>query len=157
MSDGAELRKIATAARPAIISWLEAAEELAGFSDLCRTKDIEWSQVKALLKAEYQDAQDGGQRVQKIIDKADRASAYAEMLAGADIPKNISGKESRGSVECRDIPPSVRQADPDSRVAAPKALGIGAREAGVAPGPRDTDIDLTIPPFLDRRAPAWAS
>ena len=89
MSDGAELRKIATAARPAIMAWLEAAEELAGFSDLCRTKDLEWSQIKALLKAEYQDAADGGDRVQKIIDKADRASAYADMLANGS-PENNS-------------------------------------------------------------------
>lgn len=45
---------------------------------------------------------------------------------------------SRGRVVSRDLLPSVRQEGHDSRSAAPKPGGIGAMEAGVAPGPRET-------------------
>ncbi len=46
-------------------------------------------------------------------------------------------KSSRGSRVSRPALPSVRQASPDSQSVAPKATGIGAREAGVAPSPRE--------------------
>lgn len=59
---------------------------------------------------------------------------------------------SRGSRVSRPALPSVRQASPDSQLVAPKAAGIGAREAGVAPSPReakrgrplDVDKDKTL-------------
>ncbi len=50
--------------------------------DAATEKGLDWSQVKALLKAQAQDERDGGdgKRVNRIIEKADFASAYADML-----------------------------------------------------------------------------
>jgi hypothetical protein len=122
MSNVDDLRKIATAARPAIAQWLEAAEELAEFSDLCRTKELDWSQIKALLKAEYQDGQDGGQRVEKIKAKAERASEYADILSDA-IPRNISGKPPAPEHNAESVSvgddlsvPAFLQRDADNRI-----------------------------------------
>jgi hypothetical protein len=136
VTNATELRKIATAARPAIQQWLEAAEELAAFSDLCRAKGLEWSQVKALLKAEHQDAQDGGQRVEKIRKKADRASDYAMILSGAP-PKNISGEHqsSRGGTVAER---TTSQSEPR----------VESQE--LRPGPRDSIDAGDIPEFLRR-------
>ena len=125
MSTADELRKIASAARPAVAQAMEAAEELAEFSDVCRTKGLEWSQIKALLKAEYQDAQDGGERVNKIREKADRASAYADMLAGGS-PKNISGKPGK--------PVAASQKPAEIAPAAPLSLAVtGGQPVTVLP------------------------
>ena len=47
----------------------------------------DWSQLKALLKAQVQDERDGkgGGRVRRIVEKAEFASAYADMLGLANM------------------------------------------------------------------------
>lgn len=139
MSTAADLREIATAARPTIRQWLEAAEELAAFSDVCRTKGLEWSQIKAVLKAEYQDEQDGGHRLEKLQAKAERAAEYAELLS----PKNISGNQTRAPVE---KPADAAPVEPIKT--APVAV---ARTIVASVEPED------IPPMFDRRTKAQVS
>jgi hypothetical protein len=53
-----------------------------GFSETARAKGIDWTQLKKLVDAQAADARDGKHRVGAIVEKADFASAYAEMLAG---------------------------------------------------------------------------
>lgn len=91
------LRQIRAEARPYIEQWLEIGEVFAGFRKLAADNDLDWGVIKALIKAEVQDEQDeegGSKRVTKIIDKADCASAYADMLGlGGDEKNNFSSAD----------------------------------------------------------------
>jgi hypothetical protein len=83
MTTAADLRQISEAARPSIRAALDIAEELGAIRDAATAKGIDWSQLKSLLKAQEQDARDGmgeGKRVARILEKADYASSYADML-----------------------------------------------------------------------------
>lgn len=98
MTTAADLRQIFNGARPLIEQWLDLADEFAAFRDAAREKGLDWSQIKGLLKAQAQDERDGtgeGKRVKKIIERADFASAYADMLGlGAKMnEKSFSGAE----------------------------------------------------------------
>jgi hypothetical protein len=75
------LRKIAREYRLVADRKLDDKELCKGFSDLCREEGIAWTQLRALVDAEAADARDGGHRVGKIVEKADFASSYAEILA----------------------------------------------------------------------------
>jgi hypothetical protein len=74
------LRKICAVARPAIEAALDAAEELSEIREAASEQGLDWSQVKALLKAQIQDERDGGARVKKLAAKADNAQTYAAMM-----------------------------------------------------------------------------
>lgn len=76
-----ELQKIVADARPIVARQLDDAEQIAALRKLVADKGGDWSALKALVKAQEQDHRDGGDRhVQKILDKTDFASAYADML-----------------------------------------------------------------------------
>lgn len=90
-----DLKDLCTEARPIIERMLDDAETLAAFREAATNKGLDWSQVKALLKAQIQDERDEGEgsRVRKIIDKADNASAYADLLGFVKMnEKNISAE-----------------------------------------------------------------
>ena len=74
------LRDIWTEARPYVEQQLEAAEVIKGFREAATAKGLEWSSVKALIKAQIQDEKDGGDRVQKLVTKSEFTTAYADML-----------------------------------------------------------------------------
>lgn len=76
------LRQIFTDARPLVERALDLSEQFAAFRELATQNGLDWSQIKALLKAQVQDerADDGKSRVGRIIEKADFATAYADML-----------------------------------------------------------------------------
>lgn len=74
------LRDIWTEARPYVEQQLEAAEVIKGFREAATAKGLEWSSVKALIKAQIQDEKDGGDRVQKLVEKSEFTTAYADML-----------------------------------------------------------------------------
>ena len=74
------LRKICARARQPIEAMLDAAEELQEIREAASAQGLDWSQVKALLKAPIQDERDGGDRVKKLVAKAANASTYAAML-----------------------------------------------------------------------------
>lgn len=88
-----KLRKIMAAARPVVSKWLDVSEEMAGFSELCRGEKLDWSQIKALLKAQEQDHRDGKDRVSKLLAKAGKALDYAQALEPVEPRKNISREE----------------------------------------------------------------
>ena len=96
MSNASDVRNIASEARLIMARQLDDALILKGLSAVCREKGIDWGQLKALVKAQEQDHRDGGDRVGKIVQKADFAAAYAELLAG-HMNENLSGEKTRSS------------------------------------------------------------
>lgn len=93
MASSLELKTICAAARPFIEQQLDLAEQVAAIRDAATAKGFDWSQIKALLKAQIQDERDDAgdnKRVQKIIDRAEHASAYAGMLGLNMNEKNFS-------------------------------------------------------------------
>ncbi|NKE77560.1 hypothetical protein [Ochrobactrum sp. MC-1LL] len=99
MSHSSELKNIYAAAYPLIEQQIELAEQVAALRDAAAAKGFDWSQIKALLKAQIMDERDGtgeGKRVQKVVEKAEFACAYADMLGLANInEKNFSSGMSR--------------------------------------------------------------
>lgn len=91
MASSTDLCAICTEARPLIEQQLDLAEQVAALRDAATARGLDWSQIKALMKAQIQDERDGGNRVQRIIEKAEHASAYADMLGLANMnEKNFS-------------------------------------------------------------------
>lgn len=96
----AELRDIVTQARPLIEQQLELAEKIAGFRTIVSGKGGDWAQLKALIKAQIQDENDeaGGERVQRVLDKADAAGTYAALLGWGNLnEENFSGEQRSGA------------------------------------------------------------
>lgn len=122
--------------RPILQEESDRAEVLKAMAKAARDKGIDWSQFKKLVKARIDDAKDGtDKRVASIIEKADFAAAYADMLGFAS-SMNKDGK----SCSSENAPAPTQK--PVERASAPVTIPARAPE-----------IDLTIPPFLDRRAP----
>lgn len=99
MSTTDALRQIFAAGRPLIEQWLDVAEQIAGLREVATAAGLDWSQVKALLKAQIQDERDEdgeGKRVRRIVEKAEFASAYAEMLGLANMNENNFSAEPSG-------------------------------------------------------------
>lgn len=80
MSIAKALKEIVAAGRPLIEQSMYTAELIAALRDAATEKGIDWSAVKALLKAQIQDEEDNGERVKKIVDRATNSSAYADLL-----------------------------------------------------------------------------
>jgi hypothetical protein len=81
MLSSTDLQNIVAEARPIISRQLDDAEQIAALRKLVADKGGDWSALKALVKAQEQDHRDGSDKhVQKILEKADFASAYADML-----------------------------------------------------------------------------
>lgn len=88
MASSTDLKAIYTEAYPLIEQQLDLADLIAGLREKATAIGLDWSQIKALLKAQIQDERDetgGRKRVRKIIDKAEHASAYADMLGLANM------------------------------------------------------------------------
>jgi hypothetical protein len=99
MTDHASLlRQIREDARPYIEQALDLAEVFTGFRKLASENGLDWGVIKALIKAEVQDEREGGdEKVKRIIDKADFASAYADMLGlGAKMNEKKITSDPRG-------------------------------------------------------------
>jgi len=98
MCHSSELKSICSEAYPLIEQQLELAEQIAALRDAAAAKGFDWSQIKALLKAQIMDERDGTgecKRVQKVVEKAEFACAYADMLGLANInEKNFSSAAS---------------------------------------------------------------
>lgn len=106
MSTSAALRQIFAAGRPLIEQWLDVAEQISALRDTATANGLDWSQVKALLKAQIQDERDepgDGKRVRRIVEKAEFASAYADMLGLAKMNEKNSFA---GSVTATAVPRS---------------------------------------------------
>ncbi len=82
MTKASDVIALAKETRRVVETDLDNAELFKGLRETARNKGIDWPQLKALVKAQAQDARDDGHRVGKIVEKADFAAAYAEMLSG---------------------------------------------------------------------------
>lgn len=100
MATAAQLRQIVTEARPLVEQWLDIAEQMAGLRDHATGCGFDWSQIKALVKAQVQDDRDetgSGRHVERIIERADNATSYADMLGLAKMnEKNSFADEAAG-------------------------------------------------------------
>lgn len=102
MSTSGALKEVFAEGRPLVEQWLDVSEQIAALRDVATAKGLDWSQVKALLKAQIQDERDtgsAGKRVKRIVEKAEFASAYADLLGiGTDLnEENFSRDEGRAS------------------------------------------------------------
>lgn len=82
------LKSICRAARPLIADGLDIAEQIAALRETATNAGLDWSQIKALLKAQIQDERDDngdGKRVKRLLEKADHATAYADLLGLANM------------------------------------------------------------------------
>jgi hypothetical protein len=94
MISSTDLQKIVAEARPIISRQLDDAEQIAALRKLGADKGGDWSALKALVKAQEQDHRDGSDKhVQKILEKTDFASAYADMLGLNLNETNNSGSD----------------------------------------------------------------
>ena len=81
MLTSTQLRQVTDEARPIIERQLDDALKLAGLRDVVAAAGGDWSQLKALIKAQIKDEEAGdGKHVRKVLEKADYALAYADML-----------------------------------------------------------------------------
>lgn len=86
------LKQIWRDARPLIEQQLDVAVQIAAFRELAAENGLDWSQIKALLKAEVQDerAGSGNKHIDRVIEKADFATAYADMLGLGSNPAKMN-------------------------------------------------------------------
>jgi hypothetical protein len=107
------LKDIVTKARPIIERQIDDAELIAGFRDIVADAGGDWSALKALIKAQIQDERDetgNGKRVKKILEKAEFATGYADMLGWSNMnEKNFSAGEDHDPItgEIHDINPRL--------------------------------------------------
>lgn len=102
MITSAQLKQITAEARPIIERQLDDALKLAALRDVVAAAGGDWSQLKALIKAQIKDEETGdGKHVRKILDKADYANAYADMLGlgGANMNEQISSGQNAEAVQ----------------------------------------------------------
>ncbi len=91
MASSTDLKNIFAVGRPLIEQWLDVAEQIAALRDAANDKGLDWSQLKALMKAQIQDERDAsgeGKRVKRIVEKAEFACAYADMLGLSNMNEN---------------------------------------------------------------------
>ncbi|MDR7032407.1 hypothetical protein [Mesorhizobium sp. BE184] len=90
------LKNIMAEARPIIERQMNDAAIIAGLRTVVANAGGDWGALKALIKAHVEDENDEtgeGKRVQKIREKADSTSAYADMLGLANMnEKNFSAE-----------------------------------------------------------------
>lgn len=99
MSNSKALKDIITAARPLIEQWLATGEQIAALREAATAQELDWGPIKALLKAQIQDEADDGNRVEKLLAKADKSMAYADMLGWSSEKNNFSSPVSRSEVK----------------------------------------------------------
>lgn len=150
------LRRIAREYRLVAERKLDDKELCKGFSDLCRDEGIAWTQLRALVDAEAADARDGGKRVEKIVEKADYASSYADILSGQDERKSQirsssvsiaagTAEPAQKPVQQERIAPAPSSVPPSATAQALQASVAIARSGG------DPYEGMEIPAYLDRR------
>ena len=157
MSQRDDILALAGEARPVIERWLEIGEQIAAFRDLATEKQIEWSQLKAVLVASIKDV-DGGKRLQKLAGAADNRLSYADILLN---PKGANRKEIKypdRSAPTKQSPSAVPIPDTTPRDGGADLASIKAAEGALnSPQPdgapsTNSDPLNCIPSYLDRTA-----
>lgn len=118
MTSKSDLKSFFDRGRPLVEQWLDLADEFKNLRDEARTKEVDWVQVKGLLKAVVQDERDGGERVKKLLDRADTSTAYADMLGllSTNPEEKITRTTENAPPDDSDIPTSLRRGHPDCPV-----------------------------------------
>lgn len=128
-----QLKKVTAEARPIIERQLADAEMLAGLREVVAAAGGDWGQLKALIKAQIQDEDDeagDGKRVQKILDRADYATAYADMLGLGNLnEKNNIGDDQTVDLEQEEFDPETSEI---TEPAAPATTPPGAIAADLS-------------------------
>lgn len=110
------LKDVAAEARPVLERQLDDALIIAGLRDVIAENGGDWASLKALLKAKIQDERDpagDADRVQKILDKAEFSTAYADMLGMTKMNEGIKfSSEPSGNVEFDRLFAAVKSAGP---------------------------------------------
>lgn len=164
-----DLKSLAGEARLVIDRALDDAVILKGLSEAARAKGIDWTQLKALVKAQAQDARDGGHRVGKLVERADFACAYAAALGGEMNENDKTRSSSDGLTKALDKEKAVNRKTTTQRMVAHAETSQALADAGmisqeaaaenkvIAAGmirkfgePLPDNLDL--PEFLDRRS-----
>ena len=139
-----ELRKLYDDARPVIEEQIDLTERIADLRGRATALGFDWSQIKALLKAQILDEHDDGQRVTRLLEKAGNAMAYANVLGfGAQVlvaDQKVNEKNFSADNKTKDL----GEPKPAEPPAAP-AKANGATVGG------DAEL-LDIPPSLWRAA-----
>jgi hypothetical protein len=155
------LRKICAAAEPYIEQQLDVAEALAEIREKASEEGIDWSQAKALLVARARDARDGGERVEKLIRKADNAAAYAAMLerpnvaekhesrTQSEVPRETQSaagsRTGSGEAASATTPPLPSQAASSSSQSAAVEISLEPSAGGGEPAPPENVTRLRVP------------
>lgn len=162
MASSTDLKAIFAEARPLIEQQLDLAELVVALRDAATDKGLDWSQIKALLKAQIQDERDDksdGKRVKAIVAKAEHASAYADMLGLAKMNEIIfsphSSEPTSSPVETDKAETVSIAGEPPAVSATPSPSAVHPAEAGaVIPSPPAAPADPfdigDIPEFLRR-------
>ena len=140
MSVADNLRKIREAAWAPMERMIEDAEELVEIRNAAKEQGLDWGPIKALLKARIQDERDGGERVKKLVMKADTASEYAEML-------NFMAENKKTPPQSKEPLTPARAGEAVER--AQEALG--AASARIKPNPLSASVQ---PPDSGEPAPS---
>ncbi len=134
-----DVKAFAQELRPHIEAAIDSAEVLKGMAAAAREKGIDWGELKKLVKAQVQDSREGtDKRGAALIEKADFAASYADMLGFASKMNDFS--------ESRSSEPAPQQPEPASRTILREQLTASIALA-------DTDFP-EIPSNLDRRVRA---
>lgn len=81
MTKASDIKAFFKEGRPLVEQDLDIAEQFKSMREAARVKNVDWSQIKALLKAQILDERDGtDKRVKAIVEKTDCASAYIDVL-----------------------------------------------------------------------------
>lgn len=160
MTKAADVKGFAKELRPHIEAALDTAEVLKGMAAAAREKGIDWTQLKALVKAQALDAREGtDKRVAAIIEKADYAASYADMLgfASANVNNFSESRSSSASVAAGTVAPAQRPVQQE-----PAAQAISSSTPSQTHQQLQASVAMTrsggdpfdfpdVPAFLDRR------
>lgn len=145
-STSSELKKIYKAARPLIADGLDIAEQIAALRDTATNAGLDWSQIKALLKAQIQDERDengDGKRVKRLLEKADHATAYADLLGLSNMNEK---NNSAGEDDHDPITGEIQETETRPVPAAPQPELDGAAEGEGAVNLTPSAAPIPIPP-----------
>lgn len=145
-STSTALKELFSAARPLVERALDIAEQIAALREVATARGLDWSQVKALLKAQIQDERDDagdGKRVRRVLEKADFASAYADMLGLG----NMNEKYFSAGPEPHDPETGELPSEPPREGPPPPAV---VQAVDVLTPAHPADIP-DVPDFLNRR------
>lgn len=94
------LRDTAEAIRPHVETLLDLRDIFADYRKAVTEAGGDWMALKNLVKAQAEDARDengAGERVEKLLQRADLAASYADILGiGAKLNENYSFKDGGG-------------------------------------------------------------